>query len=170
LGGLLCGIADVGAPTALERLGIGQMEGHATAEVVAALVDYLCGSGATLQDSDVRQAATLLLMELLEGAEAEGVAAALEQAAAAADFNGLLERFYAYVLYWAFVRVHSERVLGQRGDEDMGRMIEDLKTYIRLALRQRVRGRPLASVDWLGAEGQRVAEEILEATLAVYGG
>ena len=86
----------------------------------------------------------------------------------AEDLEHLLERYFGHYLYELFCRVFFERLVRAVGDAATGSFLGEIKSYIAAALANRLGARDVSSVDWSGAEGQRLSMDIMEDTIAVF--
>ena len=166
LGGFLSTVAESGLATALQSLGLGSLEGKSPEEIVLALLDALCGPGSTIDDVDLRNALSTLLDELLDGAN-DFAAAELELQEAAASLDQIIADLFGNYIFERFQTTMYARLEAKIGAAASACM-DSLRDYIHGQLRLEGALRNLTKLDWAGASGAALVNEILERTLAVF--
>ena len=162
-------VGVLGLREALREAGLGDLVGHSAADVSAALLDRLAGPASTLDQDAARRALVDLNDELLADAQTfEDVERAL---AAAIDQRGLLEilmRFFGHYLYECFCRDFYERLDKRVGSSQAAQSLKGIRDCIEAATRAKLVGRDKSTFDWRGADGKRLAEEILGEVLDIF--
>jgi len=84
--------------------------------------------------------------------------------------GSVLVEYFGYLLYEEFMRSFYEQVLQRHGEERVDSMTEDILDFILKAVENQAVDVDLTTVNWFGAEGRRVAQQVMEQTLRVFGG
>jgi hypothetical protein len=170
LGGFAARVGEVGLAQTLREFDLGELVGRPAEEVTVGIVERLCGPGTTMDVVIAQVALNRLHEELLRGARTfEEVAERLQAAMAAPRVGGLVMQFYGHYIYERFSRDFYERLVQRVGGEKARASVESIRRTIFASLRAKVGGREAGSVDWRGPEGLRMADTILEETLAIFG-
>jgi hypothetical protein len=171
VGGFISSVSSVGLQRTLESYGLSEFVGKSAGEIIPALVDKLGGPASTINDSDARNALSKLMNEILGDLETpEQVEEALEQIVAEEGLEDLLSKYFGYYLYEQFCRVFYERLVNRVGRQDADSYLNSILDTIKASLALKVSGRDLSQIDWGGAEGQNISDNILQETFEIFGG
>jgi hypothetical protein len=159
LGGFLATVANQGLDAALEQIGLAEVVGRDTTEVLEALVNRLAGPGGTLEEADARAAMMRVLQEELEDPAA---------------FDGLDQDGVGRIVESFLVEYIYERMLQEIGDrlengamtaEGAKKAEDDIRVYVVATVQlELARQEPLAV--WDGPEGQRLVDRLMEDAYA----
>ena len=164
-------VADVGLPQALQEAGLGHLIGQPVNKLVRELVDRFCGAGSTFDEVDARNAMSRLTERLLGEAEtSEQVGALLADLVEQDQLGPVMMEYFGYLVYEEFVRCFYEQVLQHHGDERAESMAEDILDFILTAVANKVVNVSVTNVNWSGAHGRQVAEQVMQQALRVFGG
>jgi hypothetical protein len=170
LAGFTTAVARSGVDQALRDSGLGELVGRPAQDVIAALVEYLTDSGATLDQVDVRGALDDLWEKLLGAAPTyEEVRAISEENLQVAKIGSLLFHFFSNYLYRHFCRSFYERIRTKHGESKTEGFLTSIKEFIASALENFTFGKDLTRINWAGEQGRRITEDIFASTLQVYG-
>ena len=170
IGSLLSRVGSVGYGQALREAGLDSPETKTPSEIVRFLVDYLSGSAAIMDDVDARNAASNLLSELLENADAEQTERILTDLAGGEALHRCLERYSALFLHAQFCRVHFERLVKKVGEAQADSFLSAIRDYLISKVQNLASKWDVAGIDWKSAQGSQLAENIFEEVLVVFGG
>ena len=171
LGSFLARTGSDGLAAALEELGLTKLVGYSATEVSIALLNVLAGPASTLDDSAARLALAALLQEILGTAKPLGaVERALNHALDKIGVALILTRFFALYLYECFCRNFYETWARKVGERKAKSQLRAVKNCIVASLRAKIGIRDPMRVRWNGHEGQKLAQNILQETLEIFGG
>lgn len=171
VGGFISSVGSVGLQQTLESFGLSEFVGKSAGEIIPALVDKLGGPASTINDSDARNALSKLMKEILGDLETpEQVEEALEHVVAEEGLEDLISKYFGYYLYEQFCRVFYERLVNRVGRQDADSYLKSILDTIKASLSLKVSGRDLSQIDWRGAEGQNISDNILQETFEIFGG
>lgn len=166
LGAFLSTVAESGLAAALQSVGLGSLDGKSPEEIALALLDALCGPGSTIDDVDLRSALSALLEELLNNA-ADFAAAEQQLRDAATSLEQIIMNLFGNYIFERFQTTMYAKLEAKIGAAASACM-DSLRDYIRGQLRLEGAQRDLTKIDWAGAAGAALVNEILERTLAVF--
>ncbi len=165
-------IDQMGFREAYKFLELGNLEGKNVFEVTNKLIDFFSESSSTIDDVDSRNALTTLLWEYTEGItdDTEVIEDVFDKKFTTSDLKNLFSKFFSYYLYEQFCRVFYERLVTRVGEEQADSFLSGIKEFLVSRVDSFQLEKDIAQVDWTGTEGQKVASEILEETLYIFGG
>lgn len=170
LGGFIRSVSSVGLQNTLDQLGV-ELAGRSVSEIVTGLLDFLGGPASTIDEVDARNALSDLRDELFQGAQTlEELEQLLNERSSDAMLRDLLTLFFGQYLYHQFCRVFYDRLMNRLGQEQTEAFLDGMKDYIQSTLRNHTVTRDIGAIDWNGAEGHQLAQEIFRETLEVFGG
>jgi len=100
----------------------------------------------------------------------EQVEEALNQIMEGETLESLLTQFFGYYLYEQFCRVFYERLENRVGRSNADSYLSSIFDTIKSTLELMTSDRDLSQIDWKGAEGQNIADQILQDTFEIFGG
>ncbi|MFW5901393.1 MAG: hypothetical protein ACOCUK_02490 [bacterium] len=100
----------------------------------------------------------------------EQVEETLEQVVAEEGLEDLLGSFFGYYLYEQFCRVFYERLVNRVGRQNADSYLRSILDTIKASLALKISGRDLSQIDWGGAEGQNISDNILQETFEIFEG
>ena len=168
-GGFVSDVGKYGLTEALERNGLSELEGKPVQEIILSLVDHFGGPSNTIDDVDARMALSKLQEKLLYGAEnVADVERILSERAN--DLGNLLADFFGFYLYEHFCRVFYEGLVQKVGEIKAESFLEQIKDFIFSSIGNQSVSIPLSNVEWGDEQGRKIIQEIMEETMAVFGG
>ena len=171
LANFVSSVGAVGLRQALESFGLSELVGKPASEIIPALVDKLGGPSSTINDTDARKALSIVMDQLLKDLDTpEQVEEALNQIMEGEALESLLNQFFGYYLYEQFCRVFYERLGNRVGRSNADSYLSSIFDTIKSALELMASNRDLSQIDWKGAEGQNIADQILQDTFEIFGG
>lgn len=171
LANFVSSVGAVGLRQALESFGLSELVGKPASEIIPALVDKLGGPSSTINDTDARKALSIVMDQLLKDLDTpEQVEEALNQIMEGEALESLLNQFFGYYLYEQFCRVFYERLGNRVGRSNADSYLSSIFDTIKSALELMTSNRDLSQIDWKGAEGQNIADQILQDTFEIFGG
>lgn len=171
LANFVSSVGAVGLRQALESFGLSELVGKPASEIIPALVDKLGGPSSTINDTDARKALSIVMDQLLKDFDTpEQVEEALNQIMEGEALESLLNQFFGYYLYEQFCRVFYERLGNRVGRSNADSYLSSIFDTIKSALELMASNRDLSQIDWKGAEGQNIADQILQDTFEIFGG
>ena len=164
LGGVLAGFGTDGVDPTLERLGLGHLVGKSGLDLLAGLLEYVAGSGSSVDDAAVQNA----VRELLDDMSDEGLldGDVVIDAHTAAD---LLLRYFAYYLTGRVLFFLADRLENASPGEQAARREMEIGDYVLAQLRAQMAGASVTDVDWSGAEGAEILGRLSQQVLEVFG-
>jgi hypothetical protein len=170
LGGFIRSVSSMGLRNTLDQIGV-ELAGKSVSEIVIGLLDYLGGPASTIDEVDARNALSDLREELFHDAQTlEDLERVLNERSSDAMLRDLLILFFGQYLYHQFCRVFYDRLMNRLGLGQTEAFLDGMKDYIQSTLRNHTIIRDIGTIDWNGAEGQQLAQEIFRETLEVFGG
>jgi len=171
LANFISSVGAVGLHQTLESFGLSEFVGRSASEIIPALVDKLGGPSSTINDTDARKALSIVMDQLLKDLDTpEQVEEALNQIMEGEALESLLNQFFGYYLYEQFCRVFYERLGNRVGRSNADSYLSSIVDTIKSALELMTFDRDLSQIDWKGAEGQNIADQILQDTFEIFGG
>jgi len=171
LAGFVSSVGTVGLRQALESFGLSEFVGKPASEIIPALVDKLGGPSSTVNDADARNALSKVMEELLKDLDTpEEVEEALSQVMEGEALEGLLDQFFGHYLFEQFCRVFYERLVSRVGQSNADSYLDSIFDTIKSAFDLMTSDKDLSQIDWAGADGQNIADQILQDTFEIFGG
>lgn len=160
LAGLGVGLAQDGLTSTLQALGLSHLVGADRYEVLDGLLEALAGEGSTLEEQAVLSALCEAFEELFpDDAETYEDLEDVEL-----DADGVIELVERFVVRWVYDRMLptlAERLSHIEDPETVRRRDSELRERISLLAALRLEDRDPLSVDWRGAEGERILTELV---------
>ena len=171
LANFVSSVGPLGFQQALELIGLSEFIGKPTSEIIPAIVDKLGGPSSTINDTDARNTLSRVMDELLSDLNTpEQVEEALNEVIEGDALESLLHQFFGYYLYEQFCRVFYERLANRVGRANADSYLDSILDTIKSALQLMTSDNDLSNIDWSGAEGQNLANQILQDTFEIFGG
>jgi hypothetical protein len=162
-------VGEVGLAQALESRGLHALVGNSAQEILLGILG-LCGGQDGSQDSvDARNAYSRTMEELCKSAvTAEEVETVLVALADISRLAALMVTFFGNYIYEQFCRVFFAQLVQKHGERRAESFLKQIHEYIESRLRNLTLGVELTGIDWFGLEGDRMAMQIMQDTLAVF--
>jgi len=171
VGGFISSVGSIGLDRTLQAFGLSAFVGKSAGEIIPAIVDKLGGPASTGNDSDARNALSKVMDELLGDLETpEQVEETLEHVMTGEALEDLLSKFFGYYLYEQFCRVFYERLVKSVGRDNADSYLGSIFDTIKSSLSLKSSDKDLSKIDWSGAEGQKISDQILQDTYEIFGG
>lgn len=169
--GFISQVESSGIQAALEEGGLGHLVDEPVEIVLSAIIDLCAGPGGTIDEVDARNAFVELLDEELSDAETvEDVEASLSGLMTGGGLPDLLIKYFGNCVFEYFCRVFFEQISSKHGFENAKSFMAEIKGFIREALKTKTYEMNIEKIDWSGDEGSQIMTDVLEVTLAVFGG
>lgn len=167
LGQFLVGAASSGLGTALEKLGLRDLEGKPLDKILDAVLDRLCENGGLLDDSALTEAMARTLDELSENVETvEEFDELLSQQEV--DIEEYLQIYFANVLAINFEQKEGGFVREKVSQPECNQFFQQARELIRaLVVEELSQERDLATIDWSSSEAISIADEINQEVLNI---
>jgi len=169
--GIASFLADVGMKgfrEALAERGLTDISGKSPDEIALALADVLGGPSSLIEQTALRDALMALMLAWSEGVKGlDGLAASV--AAAAQNIETTLHQFFGHYIFEVFKTVGYQGVLAKHGFEKAERMVGQIRDFIDAKISCMEASRPLSSVDWNGAAGATLVNEVVNDITEVFG-
>ncbi len=171
LGGFLSGISSGGLGESLRDMGLSDLIGKSTSEVMRGFSNYLIGSTSLLDDGLVWEAFQDFQEEVAEQCETyEELDAALSRTTLLDSIDETLKRFFGFFIFRKFHRDFGERLLKACGTKQAARRtLQTVRDYIFEKLSQLTHGKDFGQVNWRGHEGVELAQQIQEKAWRIFG-
>lgn len=168
---LINSVSNRGLSETLQNNDLINLVGKSATDISYGLLDFLCDDGSTLDEVDARNAMDDIIKDLLMGASSyEDVQQKLEERLQIGATESLLIRFFGYYIYRRFCHTFYESITAKHGEQKGQGFLSDIKRCIDEELRFKTFGKKVTNIDWLGNQGQSLIDEILQDTVAVFGG
>ena len=170
LGGFLSRVGEVGLERTLQERGLGEVVGKSASDVADVMLDEFAGPASTLDNALARESLAEVRDEILTDAETfEDVEVRLNTAMDELGIFGILASFFGHYVFKMFCRNFYEVWVKKVGDSKASNGLAQIKEYITSAIRTKLTGREVATVDWKTTAGTQVAEDVLKETIEVFG-
>jgi hypothetical protein len=134
------------------------------------MLDEFAGPASTLDNALARESLAEVRDEILTDAETfEDVEVRLNTAMDELGIFGILASFFGHYVFKMFCRNFYEEWVKKVGDSKASNGLAQIKEYITSAIRTKLTGREVATVDWKTTAGTQVAEDVLKETIEVFG-
>lgn len=164
LGGVLAGFGTAGVDATLTRLRLNHLVGKSGLELLAGLLDYIAGAGSGFDDAALQTAVRELLDVMAEQDLLDG------DVVIDADVTGdLFLRFFANYLTLRILFSLADVFETATPGEEAARREAEIREYVEARLRARLAAKSVFDVDWSGAEGQAVLDDLARQVLEVFG-
>jgi hypothetical protein len=169
LGGFIGTVARDGLDAALRSNGLGDLVGKSVTEILLGIVSLCGGTDGDIDSVDARNALSETMDELCETATtADELETLLESQMNDEALGTLMISYFGNYLYQQFCRVFFSQLEKKHGIDQASSFLTSIRDFIRSSLEHETVGVKLSKVDWFGAEGNNVAQRIMQNTLAVF--
>ncbi len=161
-------VPKVGLKQALTNAGLANVEKLKPDEIALAVADVLVTDASQLIMTELRDAVATVIEELCEDAKS------LEQAEekiveSAGKLESVVQSLFECYIMERFKTFFCEHEAAKYGYEAADNILKEAREFISTEMDiQRVDKHDLTGVDWIGAEGAKIVDAILERTIAVY--
>lgn len=169
LGGFIGTVARDGLDAALSSSGLGELVGKSVTEILLGIVSLCGGTDGDIDSVDARNALSETMDELCETATtADELETLLESQMNDEALGTLMISYFGNYLCQQFCRVFFAQLEKKHGIDQASSFLTSIRDFIRSSLEHETVGVKLSKVDWFGAEGNKVAQRIMQNTLAVF--
>ena len=168
IGSFLADVGTKGFREALAERGLTDLSGKTPDEVALALADLLGGPSSLIEQTALRDAVMALVLAWSEGEEEfEGLAQSVT--AVAQNIEAALHEFFGHYIFQVFTTVGAQGVIETHGPDKAESMVGQIREFIDAKISKLESSRPLSSVDWTGAAGASIVDEIVAHTIEIFG-
>lgn len=169
LGGFISSVGRDGLDSTLRANGLQDLIGGTVTEILLGILSLCGGMDGDIDSVDARNALSDTMDEVCQNATTPEELEALLQGQANADALGaLLIAYFSNYLYQQFCRVFFAQLEKKHGIDGAASFLSSIKDFIHSSVMNETVGQDLSKVNWFGAEGERVAQTIMQNTLAVF--
>lgn len=169
LGGFISSVGRDGLDSTLRANGLQDLVGGTVTEILLGILSLCGGTDGDIDSVDARNALSDTMDELCQNATTPEELEALLQGQANADALGsLLIAYFSNYLYQQFCRVFFAQLEKKHGLDVAASFLSSIKDFIHSSVKNETVGQDLSKVNWFGPEGERVAQTIMQNTLAVF--
>jgi hypothetical protein len=167
VGQFLRDVQRIGLREVLRTRGCEDIDDFSPTELVLLLADVLGGADSTIDGSDLTNALCDLLRELTENAENIEQAEKLLQTAAT-RLEQIVRDLIGYYIFERYNTTMSSRLDGKLNVKQADASLMEVRRFIDTEIQLTGTIRDLSNINWRGAEGTEIIEEILQQTIAVF--
>lgn len=168
LAGFLSDVGTKGFRETLAERGLSDISGKTPDEVALALADVLGGSASLIEETVLRDALMELVLEWSESeTELEGLSDSISTVAN--NIEAALHDFLGHYIFQVFKTVGYQGVLAAHGFDKAQTMKGEIRDFIEAKVGSLESTQSLTSIDWNGASGSRVIDEIVAQTIEIFG-
>lgn len=169
LGGFISSVGRDGLDSTLRANGLQDLIGGTVTEILLGILSLCGGTDGDIDSVDARNALSDTMDELCQNIATPEELEALLQGKADADALGsLLISYFSNYLYQQFCRVFFAQLEKKHGLDGAASFLSSIKDFIHSSVKNETVGQDLSKVNWFGPEGERVAQTIMQNTLAVF--
>jgi hypothetical protein len=169
LGGFISSVGRDGLDLTLRANGLHNLIGGTVTEILFGILSLCGGTDGDIDSVDARNALSDTMDELCQNATTPDALEALLQGQANADALGsLLIAYFSNYLYQQFCRVFFAQLEKKHGFDGAASFLSSIKDFIHSSVKNETVGQDLSKVNWFGPDGERVAQTIMQNTLAVF--
>lgn len=169
LGGFVSSVGRDGLESALRANGLQDLIGKPVTEILLGILGLCGGTDGDIDSVDARNALSDTMDELCQNAATPEELEKLLQDHANADALGsLLISYFSNYLYHQFCRVFFAQLEKKHGFDGAASFLSSIKDFIHSSVMNETVNQDLSKVNWFGPEGERVAQTIMQNTLAVF--
>lgn len=143
--------------------------GLSVEEIIDRII-LLCSDGSTGMDETAALAACAHVLEQLEqpGQTPAQLEAAMQAIVAANGLEAILCDYFGYYIYEHLSQRFQEKITQLKGQAIAAATFEEIKLDILGRVQVIASTRPLAQINWSGAQGSQIIEDIFDSILALY--
>lgn len=141
-----------------------------TVEEVITRILLVCSDGSTGMDETAALAACAHVLEQLEqpGQTPQQFEAAMQAAVAGPGLEALLCQYFGYYIFEHLSQRFQEKITQLKGAAVAAATFDEIKLDILGRVQVIAASRPLAQIDWAGAQGDQIIADIFDSILALY--
>lgn len=157
----------MGLSQALADVGLTSLDGKTPSEIASSIVSALCGPNSTIDQVDLHNAMAATMDKVLgEAKEFKECELALKQAAP--TVKETLGMLFGNYIYERFCSISYANVLAKIGAERVEAAMGEIRDYIASKVNSLSYDKNLSSINWKGAEGVTLVNQILQQTESVF--
>lgn len=168
-GGFLGQVASVGFEGALRGWGLDALIGKGPTEIATGLLDALSEPGSTLDQAAARGALSELIKDVLKDAQNyEEVSTLLSASVDGIGLHEMVSRFFGNYVFELFARDFYEDWQAKVGPSKAENALTSIKNCIHSAVHAKLQGQDLRTMDWRGAPGEKLAQQVMHDVLYIF--
>lgn len=150
-------------------LGYDNIDGKRAPEIVDLLIEYFAGAASSIDDVAAKSAIQKTLEEIVGNADtAEELENKFKEAIAEENIGDILIRFFGYYIFERLAIMLYEKLIVAKGKTDCDDLFSQIKDFIFERIKNLHNGSAIKSVNWKGAEGERIIKNIQEDILKIF--
>ena len=168
VGSFLADVRTKGFRKALAEQGLINLDGKSPDEIALALADLLGGPASLIEQTALRDALMRLVLEWSEGTDQIDELADT-MTSVAENIESTLCRFLGHYIFEVFKTIGYQGVLATHGFETAESMTSEIRDFINAKIGEIEATHTLTSIDWNGADGAQIVDEIVRDTITIFG-
>lgn len=169
LGGFISSVGRDGLDSTLRANGLHDLIGGTVTEILLGIVSLCGGTDGDIDSVDARNALSETMDELCQNvATPEALEAILQGQVSLIALGSLLIAYFSNYLYQQFCRVFFAQLEKKHGLDGAALFLSSIKDFIHSSVKNETVGQDVSKVNWFGPDGERVAQTIMQNTLAVF--
>jgi hypothetical protein len=154
---------------ALKLAGVTDLTTKSVAEIIDHLIEYSSGPASTIDDKAAKEAARLLLEELVGSATSvEEMETLLNQYFELRSHEELIIKYFGYYILEHLSVWFYEKLVIEKGKNECTTLFRQIKDFILERLRGVNRNRPLQKINWGSQESDTLIKNIQQDVLTVF--
>jgi hypothetical protein len=154
---------------ALRYTGITDLETKSVADIINHLIEYSSGPSSTIDDKAAKEAARLLLEEIIGAAKSvEEMEKILNDFFELKTHEDLIIKYFGYYILEHLSVWFYEKLVKEKGKDDCTVLFRQIKEFIFERLRGINKNRPLQNISWGSVESDTLIKNIQQDVLTVF--
>lgn len=155
--------------TALEFSGVTDLANRSVSDIINHLIEYSSGPSSTIDDKAAKEAARLLLEELIGAANSvEEMESLLNQYFEKESHEDLIIKYFGYYILEHLSVWFYEKLVKDKGKDECSSLFRQIKDFILERLRGVNKNRPLQNINWGTDESETLIKNIQQDVLTVF--
>jgi hypothetical protein len=155
--------------TALENSGIKDLEQRSVSDIINHLIEYSSGPSSTIDDKAAKEAARLLLEELVgSAASVDEMETLLNDFFKIQSHEDLIIKYFGYYILEHLSVWFYEKLVKDKGKNECTLLFRQIKEFILERLRGVNKNRPLQNINWGSEESETLIKNIQQDVLTVF--
>ena len=140
-------IDAMGTEKAFIELGLGDLIGKSTEEVLNGIIEYFSNGTGDLEDAIIKSAIAQLLIDfdIMDISDLNRY-----------SFEEFFMKFIVTYIEVDFKTVYYEKIMADRTPDECRSLIENINTYIEYSIKDQYNAKELAKIDWKSVEGRAI--------------
>ncbi|MBK8786976.1 MAG: hypothetical protein IPN43_10910 [Chitinophagaceae bacterium] len=155
--------------TALNTTGITDLANKSVSDIINHLIEYTSGPSSTIDDKAAKEAARLLLEDLIGSANSvEEMEALLKQYFEKESHEELIIKYFGYYILEHLSVWFYEKLVQEKGKSECSSLFRQIKDFIFERLRGIHKNRALQNINWGTAESDELIKNMQQDVLKVF--